>query len=351
MGVLVRLEPGGQPVTAAPQVRLAPLSGEDAIEITLNDDGSPPDVVASDGRWAGVAMTPISAFSVSVSVGGEQMDAGEVTWTEEGAARDLVLTLMWGGVTAEASSPGQAGAAPSQAAAGGGAPVASGGAPPSGATSGGLAPLATASTPPSRGQDGWVWLALGLGSLGLVGGLVLLLRGGRRGPSEVQLDRAPEPPLFGPGSPALHQGLSVWQVASPDRDLFLEGLVTTVALQHRVLLVLPESAPVPAVQGGPVYVCRDTDTRLIEDHLVDMLDRPGLPVVAVFVEADPTVERIGVLEELLKPDLGGILVTAFPPAARDDVIKVTLHPDGAALAVDGRDIALARGRFGYAPQG
>ena len=335
-GVLVRLEPGGQPVTAPPLVRMTPTEGGDVIELTLKDDGQSPDVEAADGRWAGVALTLAKSFTVTVDVGGETLDAGAVEWEPGVGARDLVLTLMWGGVTAMATSPASQGTA--------GAPAPSGGA--------GVAASASGAAPAelvASGSDGLLWVALGLGALSLVGGLVLVLRGGRGPSNEIKLDRAPEPPVFGGGTPALHAELSVWQVADADRDAFLAGLVGALARHHRVMLVLPGHVAVPAVFGGPVYFCRETDARKIEDHLIDIVEQPGLPLVPVFVADAPDDDQVLAFADMLDPDLGGILLTARPPAARPPHVTVALTQGGATLTTQSGEIELLVGRLGYAP--
>ena len=275
-------------------------------------------------------------------MGGKPMRAGEVVWEEDAGARDLVLTLSADGVTAAASAtamgsdPGKAsgepplgneagageastgasapvdGTAAPAVAMGGGAPVAPGGQmSPDMATPPGGGPVAGTTT---TNDDGWIWLALGVGAIGLVASVVLLSRRREDAAGEVDLDRAPEPPLFGGASPTLDRGLSVWQVAWSDRDALLSGLVGALAQHHRVLFVAPDSEGVPAAMGGPVYVCRDTDLRRVEGHIADILEGPGRPLVPVMVEENPSDERIAALLAVLDTDLGGVLVTAGVPA-------------------------------------
>lgn len=378
LGVLVRLEPGDQTVTGTPRVELAPLDGSASIDLTLNDDGAPPDVTAKDGRWAGLALTPITAFAVTVTMDGGPLRAGEVRWKEDAGARDLVLTLSADGVTAAASATAM-GSEPSSASgepplgneAGAGEASTAAGAPADGAAAPGVAMGGSAAvapggqmspdmaTPPlgapvagttTTNDDGWIWLALGVGAIGLVASVVLLSRRREDVAGEVDLDRAPEPPLFGGASPTLDRGLSVWQVAWADRDALLSGLVGALAQHHRVLFVASDSEAVPAAMGGPVYVCRDTDLRRVEGHIADILEGPGRPLVPVMVEAEPTAERIAALLAVLDTDLGGVLVTAGVPAGVDDVVRVTVQADGAVLQIGADQIELVRGRFGYVPR-
>jgi hypothetical protein len=305
-------------------------------------------------------MTPISAFSVSVAVGGEPMDAGEVSWSSSVAARDLVLTLLWGGVKAEATAvesssggagPGGGEGMANQDAMGSGTGSVDRASPTEPAPGGGVSgvPIASAAGPSSQSDDAWVWFSFGLGALGLVVGGILLARREPNGLPEVELARAPEPALFGGGSPSVHQGLSLWQVDWSDREAFVSGLVGALAPHHRVLLVQPSSSVVPSVLGGPVYLCHDTNLRRVESHLDDILELPGLPLVLVFVEADPSTPRLAALAELLAADLGGMVVVANPPADAGPLVRVTVRGDGARLDVDGESIELEYGRCGYAP--
>ena len=349
-GVLVRLEPSGHTVTDAPLVVLTPSEGGDPVEITLNDNGSPPDVAADDGRWAGVAMSGHSSFSVLLTVDGQPLDAGQVEWPDDGNARDLVLTLTGDSVTAQASSP-DLNLAPNSPGDGGpsaasGGPTGAATIPPAAQQGGGLPPLDNSGS--TAADDGWLWVALGLGALCLVGGLLLVLGGGRTRRSAPALERAPEPPVFGPGTPALDRGLSVWQVEPSERDRFLTGLVGALARNHRVLLLLSDQAAVPTVFGGPVYVCRETDAKRIESHLADVEEQPGLPLVVVVVADRPDTTLVDALTEMMDPDPGGILVASEPPDGRTADITVVVEGTTAALTTSRGVVALAETPHGYA---
>lgn len=311
-GIVVRLEPGGEVVSQAPVVTLTPASGA-PVSVTLNDDGQPPDVAASDGRWAAVAFAEGSAFSVGVQVGSEQHDAGEVTWSSSASARDLVLTLTWGGVTALASSPA---GAPGE-----GGPTADPG------TTAPAASTASTTTATAAPLDPVLWGGVGAGVLCLLVGLGLAVRNARPPLKPVNLERIPEPPILGPGTPTLHRGLSVWTVPPHLRDRLTEGLVRTMACHHRVLVCLPEGAPCPSTLGGPAYFTRDATIRRLEDHLVDMVERPGLPITALWVVDAPANPQLTAFADILEPDIGGIVLATTAPDGRT--------PDVTVLEVDG----------------
>jgi hypothetical protein len=344
-GVAVRLEPGGKPITETPTVILSPTDGSDTLEFTLNDDGVAPDVAKADGRWAGVVMTGSAAFGVSLTVGGDVLDGGTVSWEADSSQRDLVLTLTGNGVTALASSPdgnmppngANAPAASVDPASPGAATI-----PPGASTDPGMP-----ASPTTAAEDGLLWLALGLGALGVVGALLLVL-GGRRSPrSGPTLERAPEPPVFGRGTPALHSGLTIWQTDPEEQDRFVTGLVGALARDHRVLLILSDKAGIPSVCGGPVFVCRESDPKRIEDHLADLEEQPGLPVVVVVVHDRPDVGFITELGEMMDPDPGGILLTTTESADRPADIHVVVDGNIATLTTSRGSVKLAETDRGY----
>jgi len=356
-GVLVRLEPSGHPVTDTPSVVLAPTSGGESITVELNDDGQPPDVAAADGRWAGVAMTPDPEFAVTLSLGEKTLDGGTVSWTDDSNARDLVLTLTGDGVVAQATAPdgGLAqGGAPDVAPASGspapsGSPVGAASIPPADAGTSGPAPLGGAGGVgnSTAADDGWLWVALGVGAMCLVGGLLLVLRGGPPARTSISLERAPEPPVFGPGTPALSRGLTVWRTEPGEQDRFVAGLVGALARDHRVLLILSSQSAVPNVFGGPVYVSRETDPKRIEDHLADIEEQPGLPLVVVVVTDRPDSAFITALTEMMDPDPGAILVAADPPGERTPDITVMVDGATAHLTTSRGNVQLTETSRGY----
>jgi hypothetical protein len=199
-------------------------------------------------------------------------------------------------------------------------------------------------------DDGWLWVALGVGALCLVGGLLLVLRGGGSRRGGPKLDRAPEPPIFGAGTPSLTGGLTVWKTEAHEQDRFVAGLVGALARDHRVLLVLSEQAAVPSVMGGPVYVCRESEAKVIEDHLADLEEQPGLPLVVVMVAAAPDAQLVGELSAMMSPDPGCILITATPPADTTVHVSVAVDEKTAALATPRGTVTLTETPRGYSVQ-
>lgn len=370
-GVIVRLEPGGQAIGEAPEIRLTPVSGEAALVAKLNDDGLPPDVAADDGRWAGVAMTTLNSFQVAVTVGGETIEGGVVSWPDDKPARDLVVTLGWDGVTLQAIGSEQPSGADGTAGDGPGGALsepAVGDARPGDGAPGGLGPggeagmlppvpmdpsnRAAAPASPSSATAGsvpWAWAVLGISVLALTG--LFVLRGGERssGSANTDLERAPEPPIFGPGSPAVHTGVSIWHVQWSDRDAFLHGLVASLAEYHRVLLVGAGSNPAPMV-GGPVYVSSETNLRLLRSTVDALRAQPGPRVVVVLVDPDPSLARVRALEGLLTQGLGGLIVTAQPPDGAPEPYVVDVYEGGATVTHSGHTLPLKHTRLGYVPQ-
>lgn len=350
-GVLVRLEPGGQPITDVPRVVLTPTGGGPPLELVLADDGQPPDVAEADGRWAGVATTQEPSFTVELTVGGEVLDGGTVSWDDDTQARDLVLTLTGSGVVAQATAPGghSAQGAPTSATPGtGGDPssVSAATIPPAGGLGTPSQPGASSST---AADDGWLWVALGLGALSLVGGLVLALRGGSPPSRALELERAPQPPVFGPGTPVLQRGLHLWTVSADHRLALLPGLLQALARHHRVLLVLPSGAAAPAVFGGPVFVVRDPQPSAIEGVLVDLDDHPGLPLVVVVVSERPQAAWLDELAALMDPDPAALVLATEAPAGRTADAELRRLGDAAQLVTDTDVVALEQSPDGYRP--
>ena len=326
--VVVRLEPGRQVVSGTPMVTLKPLRGE-AVSISLKDDGSKPDIAAEDGRWAGITVMKESTVAVSVDIGPDHYDAGTVSWDADAPIRDLVLTLTWGGVTAMADSTPQVPMASSPAAG------------PSLAMSASAVPAVASSKP-------LMWGILGVGLLFVLGGLGLALRNARPPLRAVSLDRVPEPPVLGPGTPALHEGLSVWTVSESDRAQVVETMLRTMARRHRVLLRLPEGAEVPTTLGGPVYLTHASERGELESHLLDILERPGLPVAVLFVGVRVAAAVSGELADILDPGVGGILLATELEGGQAVDITVKATISGVELKTrQGMIMLVDRGEEGY----
>ncbi|MBO85780.1 MAG: hypothetical protein CL927_10500 [Deltaproteobacteria bacterium] len=333
-GVVVRLEPGGQVVTAPPRVILAPVVGGDPVSLTLRDDGQAPDVAAQDGRWAGFVNVAAESVVVTVEVDGDRRDGGTVSWAPTAQARDLILTLNWSGVTALAST--MDGAEPIEARE---ATVKTVGVP-------------KASSVPAASSQSIVghpvaWATTGAGLLCILVGFGLAVRNARPPLPPLSLRRVEEPPILGVGTPALHQGLSVWQVAPEDRASLTKGLLRTLARQHRVLLRLPDGVAEPTTLGGPAYVTTTTVRKVLEDHLVELFDRPGLPVVVLYVGGAVSEQSVVDLRDILEPDIGGILLAeTLPPAVQAEATLRTTE-GGAVLATATESIHLTLGAQGF----
>ena len=353
LGVIVRLEPTGQELSSNPTVTLQPGSG-DPIQLVLTDDGQPPDVSASDGRYAGVAMSDAMAFDVTMTLDGKTLDGGSVEWSDGGAARDLVLTLVDNTLTSSASSPEQnippSANNPTQ---GGTSPAEVMGSP-TGMTSAATIPSATTPGGPAlaggkstASDDGWLWIALGTGALGLVGGLLVMLRGGSRRSISDQLERAPTPPIFGPGTPSLSSGLHIWTAPREHHPRFLQHLVGSIAQNHRVLLVLPDDAPAPAVHGGPVYVTRTTSIDTVDALLADLETQPGAPIAMVILDPEPDPDRITEYAELMDPDPGAILLCVEAPPELKAPVRVEVDDGRATLRTWEDSITLVERDYRY----
>lgn len=317
-GVVVRLEAEGKLLTEAPVIELIPTNGDASVKVPLNDEGQPPDVVAGDGTWAGSGMTDASSLQVQAVISGKSLDGGTVRWEDATGPRDLVISYGWSGIQATTGSAGTPKSQTPQDASRGGKEERRARKPGASST--------LASTAPST-TDWFAWLPLAGGSLLALIGFGLAIRNSRPPLRPMRLPRLAEPPLLGPGTPALHRGLSCWMVTPEDRDTLTETLVRTVARHHRVLLILPSDAPEPTTFGGPVYVSRDAAPVRVEDHLIDIFDRPGLPVAVVMVHDAPTPEQLKAYREILDPDVGGIVLSTRPDPSTPPEITVARSDD------------------------
>ncbi len=333
-GVVVRLESGGQVVSEAPRVTLTPTAGGEPVSLSLRDDGQAPDVAAKDGRWAGFASMSANSVGVVVDLDGDRRDGGTVSWEPDAQTRDLVLTLNWSGVTALASTMDAA--APSEARQGGGAT--------SNASSASNAGTATV----GFGVDNAVvWGTTGAGLLCILVGFGLAVRNARPPLPPLTLRRIEEPPILGAGTPMLHQGLTVWRVAPEDCAPLTEGLLRTLARQHRVLLRLPEGMSEPTTLGGPAYVTTTSARKVLEDHLVALFDRPGLPIVVLYVGHTVSEQNMTDLRDILEPDIGGILLAEALPSAVEAQATFRATTQGAVLATASGEIHLSNSPDGF----
>ena len=315
-GILVRLEAEGQLFTEAPIVELTPTTGGEAKRVVLADNGSAPDVVADDGQWAGVIMQDGRSFRVRAILNGAARDGGTVSWDEGAGSRELVLSDGWTGLQAHAG-------------------VAMGG---TGSTTAPkkkgrrdakvekASPARTESAPSLQATrvGSWTdWLPLAGGLLSLLLGFGLAIRNSRPPIRPMRLPRLPEPPILGPGTPALHQGLSLWQVSAADKEVVGTALLRTMARSHRVLLVQPDDRPAVTALGGPVYRTTDAAAADVEDHLIDLFERPGLPVAVLFVLDAVRADEIAAFRDLLDPAVGGIVL--YSSSAAEHTADIEVH--------------------------
>lgn len=340
-GLLVRLNAGGEQL--ATPVTLS-ITGSDGTpgEVTLNDEGTAPDVAAGDGSWAGALSLMGDSFDVQVTVGGKAVGGGPVSWSPEDSFRELIVQLDGGTMTMEAAN--------ADVPAGAGDPTASGpptgppspGTPPGGPVGGptppggaggavavGTRPSAV-TFPTGESDDSSLFIGLGLGVLLLVGVGWLWVRGrDANGDRASGLAPQPEPPLLGGPTPSLSDGLSVWTSADP--QVLLRPLLATLARHHRVLVAA--SAAPPPVYGGPVYRVAETRPNPVGDAAEALTRDGGLPVAVLVVGADPATLRD--LADALPAGVGGIVLVADPGDVALPVVRC-LADDG-GWRVEARD--------------
>lgn len=334
-GVVVRLETEGAAVPTSAMVRLTPGGSGDPVEYVLLDDGAPPDVSAGDGSWSAGGEASADAYTVTLIIDGKTYEGGVATWSA-GGARDLVLRLeddtLSMEATVSAAQGGTPGAGPAAAAAGGAG--AATGLPPlgNGASTGPAAAGNDATNTASALGSGWLWALLGLGLLGLVGGVVLLVRTTRSEESNgIDLPRAPEPAILGGPTPSMSDGVSVWLAPPASQEAVVQGIAGAMARDHRLLLVLPPGTKAPPLFGGPVYVCHETEMQKVEDYLDRIYEDDGPALTAMMVLAEPTAARIEAFAAAVEPELGGIVVVT--EAVETKRIQVRVEPQDEAFVL------------------
>ncbi|MEC9391720.1 MAG: hypothetical protein VX944_16740 [Myxococcota bacterium] len=353
-GIVVRLSTGGESVDAPVQATLTNAAGA-STTLTLLDNGESPDVNAGDFHYSASSMIDGETFQVTLSLGGEAEDVGEVSWSADVTARDLVITRYDGIVTLEtgAGDNGQPANEPT-------APGSPAGDPVLGSATG--APVANPAvdgTAPARGPNvtfpssGSASTAGGTtpqndSTLYVIGGLLLLVlagvaffwfrepstTAGATEPSSTLLHRMPEPGLLGEGTPALTDGASVWVVDAASTTEFMTLLLSSIAAHHRVVVVAPGSNAIPVVHGGPVYRMKTPRAGHVADAIADLMRAPGQPV-AVLVDATRMEESIvSDYADLVPGELGTVFVRNTAHTGPERSLHVTKTEAGWSI-VDG----------------
>ena len=257
-GLAVHLDAGSQELEGPVRLGMVSEAGE-ASEISLSDDGQPPDVVAGDGIWSGSGVIPGTSQIITLTAGNWSATSASIPL---GSAKERNLELALEG---EQVVLGQAKILPT--------------------TPGGASMVA--SPPPGKAaqpSDLPIYVAFALGGilLAVLGyfGAARLPGGRSSGGLPVGVRRSPEPGLFGPGTPALLPGLSQWVVSEADEAQLLHFLVAHIARWRPVLVRRPAPAVLPAVQGGPVFCSEHVNLGAFGHAVHRMQDRwPGLVVI------------------------------------------------------------------------
>lgn len=357
-GLVVRVDTGA-PVEGAVVAHLA--AGGKVTDVTLKDDGNPPDPVGSDQSYSGAVWLEGDTFTVSVSLGDRSLEGGPVSWASTDSARDLSIRVSGGALTVEAGLPGGGSDAPppdaGAAAPPGGTPPAPGGTPASeGASSapGAGTPGAVTPVPPrarstaSSGGAG-LYIGFGVGVLALVGILWAWSRTRGGASTAGALTPLPEPGILGSGTPSLTDGLSVWVVDAADAPALTGALLATLARFHRVLYVGPARDTPPPVHGGPVFRALTGRPSHVGDT-VEAMATSGGAAVAVLISG-VGLERPAMQEfaDMLPTGVGAILVTDDPRGVTVTTIRCRRGPDG--WVIEGKEGALTvrAGALGLEP--
>jgi hypothetical protein len=403
-GIVVRLDTGGARV-AGPIIAHLKLKGGASSDIELNDEGSPPDVVAGDTNWSGAAWLDGDEFDVTITAGGKDYPGGRISWKAEDKIRDLVVHLGNGSITMEASVAGTVGtdgnvSGPARTAGptgeaglgGGGAtggggdvskspsgpateagptgqkgtggggtggqgpgPGGAGGAPSGGPTLGEGAPVGgrpSAVTLPTGGSAGpTLFIALGAGLLMLVGLAWLWMRSRGDGPVSrpKDLQALPELGVLGPGSPSLSDGLALWVCPAQDDAALARAILATLARHHRVLYVGPAADAPPQVHGGPVYRVPANRPGVVGDAAESLMGESERPL-AVFIHAQAAdAGNIRDYADLLPPGAGGVVLVNAELDVPLPRIACARTASGWAFEFNGATIHASEGLGGLDP--
>jgi hypothetical protein len=331
---MVRLVARGQ-YLADPKVILTPVNGADSIEMAMRDDGEMPDVVADDGTWAGTSLLAHDAYAVTLDLGGHMVDGDTIRWGADELARDLALTFDGDGLQASTSS--------SPANLGTGGEFGAQGRPRGaafGAGEGGSA----------KGSRGLLLLGLGGGVLSLgVGATFLLMRGREDDEPLFETTRVPEPPLLGPPSPPLSDGMCQWVVETDCMADATASLVATLARTHRVLVVAPKSVMIPLVHGGPVYRLSSVVPDDLEDAVEILVQQGDLPTAVLLVLVRPAPEVLIDYASRFPEGVGGIALLGQAVDCQVPIVRLTLNAHGSFVQVGKTQGPLRRSAHGLVP--
>jgi hypothetical protein len=164
------------------------------------------------------------------------------------------------------------------------------------------------STFSGNGPDATLYVAFGLGGLllAVIGYLWIRGRGSLSLPPGLTL--VPEPGLFGPGTPSLSDGLSLWIAPPQDAGELARLLLGSLARHHRVLVSAPARSPLPSVRGGPVYRVTSGQKRALSEA-VEALQELGPGELAVLVLGENLDGRsLQAQAESLPEGVGGVVV-------------------------------------------
>jgi hypothetical protein len=322
------------------------------VQVPLADRGQSPDVAASDGIWSGSTLFGADDAIASLSVGGAVYTAEKVAWDKDNFQRDITLRLDAGVLTAATNGSGGVGGdfpavdGGTTATGSAGAGAADGSASTASAagswlqSDGASGPMAPGEFGASTGSKSsgdyqlYLGLAAGVVALAALGYFALRNRDDDGGDF---IQPLPEPPLVGPGTPSLSDGLSLWVHNADDAEGLLGALLATLARHHRVLVVGEEEFVVPRVFGGPVYRCPGIEPDEVGEAAEDLVNEGGTPLtLLVCLDA---VRAHALLEELPE-GLGGVALVSDPGevvlptvrCAREGGLWVLTTAGGTAIA-------------------
>jgi len=353
-GIVIRLITGGESVSSPVVATLTNAEGT-AHTATLVDNGEPPDVNAGDHHFSGSSMLDGEAFQVTLSLGDETEDVGEVSWPADVAARDLVITRYEGIVTLETGAGSNDGPI--------GTPEAgdqvSG---PVAGPSGGDATNATARAPTVSFAGGDSPVSSGGDStLYVIGGILLLILAAVayfwfkpedtkttpvRFSGSVAAHQLPQPGLLGEGSPSLSDGATVWIVDAPDTEAFISLLLSQMASHHRVLVVAPGTDSIPLTAGGPVFRMKNPRPTHVADAVNSLLVNPGNPMAILIKATSVDANTINDYCELLPGAVGTTIVVNEAYAGPEQQVTVKREPNGWRLDTTGGVVRLTMNPWG-----